>query len=182
MKTLLCSAAALTLLPAAATATTLSSNRPFINACYSWAEVQRGDSRAMADCNRALSQEAATLNERAATLVNRGIIRMVAKDSTGAIRDFDAALSLDPGQAEAWLGKAIETWKAGDSRTAIGFADRALALGPRKPAVAYWVRGLSNEQLGNVRQAYYDLRRARALAPSWSVPAEELQRYRVVSR
>ena len=57
--------------------------------------------------------------------------------------------------------------------------ERALALNTRKPALAYFVRGLANEDRGNVKAAYADLVHARDLAPDWKEPGVELQRYKI---
>jgi len=46
-----------------------------------------------------------------------------------------------------------------------------------RPALAYYGRAIVNEDLGNVRQAYADLQRARDLEPRWALPTEELARY-----
>jgi hypothetical protein len=52
-----------------------------------------------------------------------------------------------------------------------------LALKTARPALAYYGRAAVNEDMGNLRQAYVDLRRAQMLEPSWSVPVEELKRF-----
>ena len=186
MKALLLAVSAAALaatLPASASATSLSYGNQFTNACYEAAVMKRANDSSFAMCNTALTREASTRgDQRVAVLVNRGILRMVAHDSKGALSDFDHALALDPTQSEAWLGKAIEHWKAGDSANAIAFADRAIRLRTLKPELAYLIRGLANEERGRVKAAYADLKRARALAPDWSRPKEELARYRVVRR
>jgi tetratricopeptide (TPR) repeat protein len=117
-----------------------------------------------------------------ANLVNRGILRLLSNQVSDAGRDFDEALSIDPRQPEALLGKAIEEWQSGNSATAVALASESLQYGPRRPAVAYLIRGLANEQQGQVRAAYQDLRTAQRLEPGWSEPAEQLARYRVVNR
>ena len=38
------------------------------------------------------------------------------------------------------------------------------------PALAYFGRGLANEDMGNIRDAYADYRRAAQLDPQWSAP------------
>jgi tetratricopeptide (TPR) repeat protein len=167
-----------------ASATTLSTRgNEFTNACYEAASLGRADGLTISRCTRALVTEATTGGaDRAATLVNRGILYMLAGKSASATRDFDEALALNPLESEAWLGKALEAWKAGNDRNALSFANQALALRTHKPAVAYYVRGLANEALGNVRAAYRDLQQARALAPQWAEPTQQLARYRVVRR
>ena len=88
----------------------------------------------------------------------------------------------DPQQPEALLGKAIEQWQDGNGAGAVELATRSLQYGPKRPAVAYLIRGLANEQQGQLRAAYADLQTARQIEPNWAEPGEQLQRYRVVRR
>jgi tetratricopeptide (TPR) repeat protein len=163
-----------------ATATSISYNLPFTNACYEAAQVRDTTGRGLSQCNAAIIREATSVEERSATLVNRGILLLVKRDGAAAERDFDEALSIDPTQPEAWLGKAIESQTAGDGAQAVTFATRALQFGARRPAVAYLVRGLANEQQGRLSAAYADLQTARQLEPNWAEPGAQLSRYKVV--
>jgi tetratricopeptide (TPR) repeat protein len=134
----------------------------------------------MSVCSRSLQVEALDAQDRAATLVNRGVIRMLSGEHRGAERDFDAALALDPGQADAWLNKGFLRLRRGDGHAALPLLERALALQARRPALAYFARGIAHEQSGNLRAAYSDLVRARELEPGWSMPVEALARYQVI--
>lgn len=186
MKTLL-SIAAIAVIAAipteAASAKSISMGHELTNACYDAALRGFASDGTISRCTQALSTEATTDGDRrVATLVNRGILLMLDDNSTGAVRDFNEALAIDARQPEAWLGMALESWKAGNDRQALDFANRALALRTEKPEVAYLVRGLAHEGLGNVRAAYTDLQNAQEIAPRWDAPAEQLKRYRVVQR
>jgi hypothetical protein len=57
--------------------------------------------RGLAYCEAALERDNLSVHEEAATLVNRGILRMKAAAASEAERDFDAALRLEPDIAEA---------------------------------------------------------------------------------
>jgi tetratricopeptide (TPR) repeat protein len=161
-------------------AASLSYNRPLTNACYEAAAIKKSP-QGITQCNAAIATEATTDGrERMASLVNRGILYLLADKATDAGRDFDEALAYDPQQPEALLGKAIEQWREGDSADAVQLATRSLQYGPRRPAVAYLIRGLANEEQGQLRAAYADLQTARQIEPNWAEPAEQLQRYRVV--
>ena len=73
----------------------------------------------MDHCNRALTEEALTPEDRVATYVNRGILHLSAGDVAEADADFDRALALDPDQPDAWLNKAIlhrPIWQAAPMR------------------------------------------------------------------
>jgi tetratricopeptide (TPR) repeat protein len=167
----------------AAANTTLTYNLPFTGACYEAAAVHDTSQNAISQCTAALLREATTAGQiRLATLINRGTMFLAGNQQSAALRDFDEALSIDPTEPEALLGKAIAVWNAGDSGAATALATRALQYGPERPAVAYFIRGLANEQQGQLRAAYSDLQTARSLDPNWSEPARQLSRYRVIRR
>ena len=184
MKAFLLSATAITFLaattPAQAGRITIGST--MARSCYEAAEAHRSDHNSIRTCDAALTEEALTADDITGTHVNRGILWMLSGDLNQADRDYDRAISLDPNEAEAWLNKGINALKRGNSQLALEFVDKALALRTRKPAVAYYMRGIAHEEVGNIRAAYADLQRARQLEPDWLLPAVELQRYRVRTR
>jgi lipoprotein NlpI len=167
---------------AVSNATSLSFGKPMMNSCYEAADMGRHDGRAFAHCEEALRAEMLSGDERAATLVNRGILWILDGNLPRAKQDFDAALIIDPAQPEAWLGKGIVEFRIGNGDAAFEPLDRAIQLRPRRPAVAYYVRGLANEEQGRLKAAYADLTTARQLDPNWPEPAMQLARYRVVRR
>jgi tetratricopeptide (TPR) repeat protein len=150
--------------------------------CYLAAEARRSDRNAIRTCDAALTEEALTEHDVTGTHVNRGILWMLSGDLNEADRDYDRAISLNPNEAEAWLNKGINALKRGNHELALQLIDRSLALRTRKPAVAYYMRGIANEEVGNIPAAYADLQRARQLDPKWPLPQVELQRYRVRAR
>lgn len=150
--------------------------------CYLAADARNATAETLANCNRALTEESLSSHDLVATHVNRGILRLVREEYQLAEADFDRAIGMKPGEAEAWLNKAIGRLHQGDPANARSLAERALSLGTRRPAIAYFTRGLANEDSGNLRAAYADLVRARELQPNWPAPAAELQRYRVRTR
>lgn len=167
---------------APAQAHTMSVGSSYAESCYR-AAVARDDSQSAKDaCDSALTVEALTSYDRVGSHVNRGILWMQSGALDRANRDFDAALALDPRQPEAWLNKGIAQLQAGNSRAAREMAGRSIELRTEKPAIAYYIRGLANEDAGDLKAAYSDLSRARELAPKWQDPALELARYQVRSR
>lgn len=156
----------------------LSVGNSLARTCFESAEARARSPSHLRDCNRALS-EPLNLDDRVATLVNRGILHLVGNNYVGATRDFDEAIAIDPSQPEAWLNKAILGVRHNNSAGAVPLVDRALALKTSKPALAYYVRAIANEDAGNIKAAYADLVLARDLAPGWNDPVEQLRRFRV---
>jgi tetratricopeptide (TPR) repeat protein len=157
-------------------------NNSMAGDCFGFAERRDGRPEALAVCSRALQLEPLDSENRAATLVNRGVLRMIHKDLRGAERDFDAALALDPSQSDAWVNKGFLRLRTGDGQAALPYLERAMKLGMRRPALVYFARGIAHEQSGNVQAAYADLNRARDMEPGWSMPEQALTRYQVVAR
>ena len=150
--------------------------------CFMSASSKRNNWTAIEECSSALDHELMTQDDRVATLVNRGTLRMRAGDLQNAARDFDRALAMDPMEPETWLAKSISALESGNGSLALRSSNRALDLQTRRPAIAYYVRGLAREMTGDVEGAYADLVRARDLNPQWSDPAHQLTRYKVVRR
>lgn len=176
-------AAALGIQAASATAAVITiGDNSMAGDCYGFAEKRSSRPEALAICSRALTMEALDVENRAATLVNRGVIRMIHQDLAGADADFNAALALRPSLSDAWLNKGFLRVRTGDGSNALPFIEKALELRARRPALAYFARGIAHEQAGNLRAAYADLNRARELEPGWPMPEQALARYRLVER
>lgn len=69
--------------------------------CYEAAIARSADRNSFYHCNLALDQEPLTTQDRAATLVNRGVLYLRGHNYRSAGRDFDAALKTDVNNAEA---------------------------------------------------------------------------------
>ena len=147
--------------------------------CYLAAESKNIGRDALQTCSRALSDEPLTQEDRVATYVNRGIIYFRKAALPQATADFDRALALDPTEPDAWLNKAVMLVQYGRSAEAMPMVEKAIDLKTRRPAVAYYIRALIHEDRGNLRAAYHDLQRAKALEPKWQQPAIDLARYQV---
>ena len=179
---ILSAAAAIGLFASSAAASVITLGGSHAEACYRAADARLRNMQAMQDCDMALNEEALGVRDRAGTLVNRGILHLVTNNIKAANRDFDAAIALNAREAEAWLNKSIAFVNYGNSAQAIPLAEKALELQTRRPALAYYVRGIAHEDMGTVEAAYTDLVRARDMEPGWSIPAQELERYKVRAR
>jgi tetratricopeptide (TPR) repeat protein len=165
--------------PMSAGAAVITMGNGYAVSCFEAADGTSATLRALEDCNHALAEQALPADEKVATLVNRGIILLRRSDVKSANADFDEALKMDPRQPEAWLNKAVAHARFGKSTDALPLVAKALEYGTRKPALAYFVRAMGNEDSGNVAAAYHDLQRAQQLDPKWEEPRIELQRFQV---
>jgi Flp pilus assembly protein TadD len=175
----LAAAAAFIALPASASVTVIGDGLAV--SCYKSAESRIATQQTLRECDAAFT-EALLDHDRVATHVNRGILRLIRRDFAAAEADFNEAIRLDPREPEAWLNKGILLIKSGRSADAVTPIDRSLQLRTRRPALAYYARGLANEDRGDVRAAYRDLKQAQAIAPGWREVTTELARYQVRTR
>jgi tetratricopeptide (TPR) repeat protein len=172
------SAAALTAtLPASAAVLTIGGS--FAEGCYKFAESKTATYDAVQTCDRAFAEQALSRDDELATYVNRGIIKMFRSDYGNSAADFDRAIAMDPKRSEPWLNKAILQFRQGDSAGAIPLFDKAIQLSSDHAEVAYYGRALANEDMGNLKAAYLDLKQAQALRPGWDAPTKDLARYKV---
>jgi Flp pilus assembly protein TadD len=148
--------------------------------CYLAAESNdRPDIAVLQRCSDALIEERADIVHVVATHVNRGILRLRRGDTSGALADFDMATRLNPDEPEAYLNRGSVLLRNEQTVDAISQFDAAIAKNTRRPALAYFGRGVAYEGAGNLRAAYRDYQRAAQLAPTWEMPRTELTRFRV---
>ena len=174
---ILAAAAILAAFPASAGVMTIGGS--FAEGCFRAAESRVGTLEALSTCDRAFTDQALTADDEFATYVNRGIVKMHRSEFPGAQSDFDRAAAMDPKRGEPWLNMGVLKIKQGDSRSAIALFSKALALGTEEPEVAHYGRAMAYEDLGDLKSAYFDLRRAVELKPRWAEPAKQLARYHV---
>ncbi len=152
-------------------------------ACYEAAEMRRDARPSIQICTLALESEVLNRRDRAATLINRGIIHMRERNLASAIADYDAAIRSDSSIAEAYVNRGIALIHLGGrDREAIDNLSRGLAMNPLRPEIALYTRGVAYEMAGDLRQAYEDYTAAAALKPDWEDPVEQLKRFNVERR
>ena len=177
------SAAALSAtLPASASPSVMTLGGSFAEGCFEAARNRNASMDTLRTCDYAIAAQPLTFEDTLATYVNRGILRMLRNNYPGAEADFVAATAMDPSRSEPWLNLATLRLKQGKSAEALPLFTKAIELGIEEPEIAYYGRGLANEDVGNLKAAYADLRRAAELSPTWGEPAKELARYRVSRR
>jgi tetratricopeptide (TPR) repeat protein len=184
MKTcLLSTAGAIALLaPGQAIATDITIGSSLASACYRSSQANVVERFALDVCDRAIGDEVMTDRDRAATHVNRGILKMRTGNLAGADRDFDMALALHGTAAEAMLNKGFLRLRQRQYQAALAYFDRSIEARTIRPALAHYARAIAHEELGDYRAAYADLVRARDADPTWETPARELARFKLADR
>ena len=148
--------------------------------CYEAAESQgKPTPDELQRCNVALSEEGLTRHDEVATYVNRGILKLRLGRLAESASDFDTAIGQDPDEPEAYLNKGMVALRMNQGEQALSLFDSALARKTRRPALAYYGRGVAQEMAGRIREAYLDYRQASLLEPQWREPRTELARFTV---
>ena len=163
----------------AASGAVLTVGGPLAKSCYNAALSADARPSALEGCTRALDEESLPTPDRAATYVNRGIVYMSSGRFALADADFDTALRLSANLPDGWLNKGFLRLRQGNGREALPLIQKGIDSGAQKQALAIFARGVAHEQMGDFDSAYADLRRARELAPGWSLPRQYLASYQV---
>jgi len=127
-------------------------------------------------CDLALELAALRPQDRAGTLVNRGILQSVLGDNRAAVADYDRALALRPELPEAYVGRGNVRFIERDIPGAISEYDRALALGTSRRHVVLLNRGMALEAKADLDAAERDYRAALELSPGWPPAQSRLDR------
>ena len=148
--------------------------------CYNKTQTAHAScTEAEKTCSRALREEAMTANNRAATFVNRGVMRMRDGRYEEAIADYASAKRLKPDLAEAYLNEGAALIYQRQFAEAIEPLETSLELEVKEAFAAHYNRAIARENSGDVAGAYADFKRALELRPGWELAETQLSRFEV---
>jgi tetratricopeptide (TPR) repeat protein len=150
--------------------------------CFQAARDGKADKASIDICNLALDTEALTPADRGGTYVNRGVMELRQGMYEVAHADFNAGIALNPDVGEGWINRGAMFIGERRYKEALADIDKALSLGLREPAKAYYNRALAYEGLDDEKSAYLDYQQALVLQPGWDLPEHELLRFTVTRR
>lgn len=130
-------------------------------------------------CSRALREETMTRDNRAATYVNRGVIRMREGEYEQALEDYSRAVDLVPDLGAAFLNEGAAHIYQKNFESALQPLNRAIELNSTDIFAAYYNRAIARENTGDVAGAYYDFQKALELKPGWELAEKQLSRFTV---
>jgi tetratricopeptide (TPR) repeat protein len=166
------------IIPANAAISVLGSS--ISEACYQAAEFSNDLPTGIETCTDALKQTPMSNHDRAATLINRGILRSRYNDAKGAFDDYNSGLALDATLGEGYVDRGAVEIVMRDLDAALADINKGIALNANRLEIAYYDRAVVNEELGNVRDAYADYKKAVELQPSFQLANDQLVRFKVV--
>src|SRR5215471_5015190 len=135
--------------------------------CYDGAESGSDPGAYIFYCDQALNTSL-TPHDRAATLINRGVLRLALMEVNFALADFNAGLAIDPAIGEGYIDRGASLIEKRQFAEAIENIDKGLALGAKRPGLAYYDRAIAHEALGNLSAAYADYQQALVLPPDFN--------------
>jgi eukaryotic-like serine/threonine-protein kinase len=98
-------------------------------ATYELRGLARADLKDFAGAIEDMTSALALRPDRADLLTRRGLLYIVADAPALALRDFEAAIRLDPASGDAYNGRGAARLRLGEHREAVLDAEQALALG-----------------------------------------------------
>ena len=99
-------------------------------------------------------------------LFNRGNVKIVLNDNTGAIANFDRVIALAPNNGEAYNNRGAAKSMLGDKYGAMADYDKAIELHSNYLA-AYMSRGNLKYGLGDINGALNDINKALEIVPNY---------------
>jgi len=118
--------------------------------------------------------------DRAATFVNRGVLRLALHQDDRALLDIDSGIAIAPDLGDAYVDRGAVSIALGHYDDALADLNKGIDLGAHRPQVAYYDRAIVFEQKGDIRSAYNDYKKALEIAPDFEPAIRELKRFRVV--
>jgi tetratricopeptide (TPR) repeat protein len=167
--------------PSAQAAVTVLGNG-VAHSCYQFAEYGGNPTDGINTCTFALEQTTLSVKDRAATYINRGILRARREDADGALADYDRGLAMDANLAEGYVDRGAVMIVLRRYDDAVSEIDKGISLGADRLQIAYYDRGIADEALGNIRAAYEDYKKAAQIQPDFRLALDQLTRFRVVRR
>lgn len=130
-------------------------------------------------CTRALREQAMTRGNRAATYVNRGVLRMREGMYEEALADYSEATELRPELGAAYLNEGAAHIYRKDFQSAIAPLDRAIELESADLFAAHYNRAIARENTGDVAGAYADFKKSLNIKPGWELAERQLTRFSI---
>jgi tetratricopeptide (TPR) repeat protein len=112
-------------------------------------------------------------------LLNRGVLHLVRAEYGAAIVDINYAIKQGAELSDALNDRGAAEAGLRHYQAAADDFTQALAAGVSRPEVTYFNRALIYEDLGDMKRAYLDYKKAAELNPHWDAPAKELARFTV---
>ena len=130
-------------------------------------------------CQQALGWAQFVPDELGPVLSNNGVLHLIRGDFQAAIADFNAALRAGAEASSILNDRGLAEAGLHNYQAAVDSYGQALAKAVGNQERIYFNRAMAEEDLGNLKAAYLDYRKAAELAPNWGKAAAALSRFQV---
>jgi tetratricopeptide (TPR) repeat protein len=130
-------------------------------------------------CQQALGWAHFVPDELGPVLSNNGVLHLIRGDYQAAIADFNAALRAGAEASSTLNDRGLAEAGLRNYQAAVDSYGQALAKATGNQERIYFNRAMAEEDIGNVKAAYLDYRKAAELAPNWPKAAAALSRFKV---
>lgn len=132
------------------------------------------------ECTEAIESGALDRVNLAATLINRGIVRMRRGNFIASLEDYARAERITPDSGALFLNKGAALIGTGQYAEALASLEKSLKLETPDTHAAYYNLGVAHEFLGQAEPAYNNYQIALELKPDWDLPTMALERFTVL--
>jgi tetratricopeptide (TPR) repeat protein len=147
--------------------------------CYLHAKSGIDPRGGIAVCNGALEEGEMGSKDIAATHVNRGVLYDLVGRNPEAFDDFNVGIRRNPELGDGYLNRGVSLIRMKRYDDAFADIQKAITLEPTEPAVAYYDLAVVEEDLGRVRDAYFDYKHALEILPGYTPASEALTHFTV---
>jgi tetratricopeptide (TPR) repeat protein len=135
----------------------------------------------IATCDLALAEELLDARSRAATYVNRGVMKAALGHADQALADYDSGLAVFPGLGDGYVdrGAVLIALKRYDE--AMADINKGISLGQTYEQIGYYNRGVAEFYLERIPESYHDFKKALEIAPDFARASDQLKNF-VVTR
>jgi len=163
-------------------AVTVLGNNTMAQSCYQAAEFGGDPQNGIETCTFAVEHESLTGTDKAATYINRGILRSRAGHADQALSDYDIGLAIDADLSEGYVDRGANYIVLQRYDDALKDINKGIEMGAKRPQIAYYDRAIVEEAMGDIRAAYQDYKKAVELAPDFTLASDQLTRFKIVRK
>lgn len=145
--------------------------------CYKAAQLERATRKNLEACDDALASANLFKRDRAAVLVNRGILHKLDDNIKGAWLDYKAALKINPKLPEALANRGNLYFLAGLFDKAMADYDNAMEYGIKNQGPVRLNRAMALGWTGQDEQARAQFEDVIKRYPKWQLAQDNYQRY-----
>jgi tetratricopeptide (TPR) repeat protein len=133
-------------------------------------------------CDEALHDGGLDSKDVAATHVNRGVLYDMIHRYDAAFDDFNHSVRINPEIGDGYLNRGVALIRLKRLDEAMADIQKGIDLGVSQPEIGFYDRAVAYEQMGKIKEAYYDYKRSQEALPGGYMPATEALKRFVVTR